>query len=307
MKKNYKISVIVPYFNEENKILKTLNNLKNQTYRNFEVILIDSNSTDNTFNIVNNWIIKNKNKIKFKNFNKNTFYPSDSKNEGIKYSKNEWVAFMDCDLKFSKDWLKVQVEYLKKNETKHVMGICHFTGYNIMDKVFVSQTWGYNSKIPVIPSSVFHKSLFKKIGYFQKTRAGYDKIWKQNLKKKENGLQINHKCLIKYEKYNHADSYKNFIKKIFLYSISSYKVKGNIQPKIYLLFIILFAIISFIGFNYFVLISFLYLIVRSYLFPIFKSKGLNLKTSSIFFLPIVGLSIDVIRVYSYFLCLLRFK
>ena len=43
--------------------------------------MINSNSTDNSFKIVNNWIANNKSKIKFKNYNKNS-YPSSSKNAG---------------------------------------------------------------------------------------------------------------------------------------------------------------------------------------------------------------------------------
>ena len=309
MKKKYKISVIVPYFNEQKKIIKTLNNLKKQTYKNFDVILINSNSSDDSFNVVNEWIKNNrrKHKIQFKNYNKKTFYPSTSKNAGIKCSKNAWVAFMDCDLKFSKNWLQDQVEYLKKNKTMYVMGLCHFTGYDMMDKIYVSQTWGYNSKIAVIPSSIFHKSLFKKIGYFQETRAGYDKIWKQNLKKKDNGLKINYKCLIKYEKYNHANNFEHFLKKIFRYSISSFKVKNNNQPKIYFLIFILFIIISSKSFYYFISILLFYLFLRSYFYPIFKSKTFNLNFSSIIFLPIVGVSIDIVRFFAYCLCLIRLR
>ncbi len=307
MNQNYKISVIVPYFNEQRKIIKTLNALRKQTYKKFEVIMINSNSTDNSFKIVNNWIAKKKGKIKFKNYNKKTSYPSSSKNAGIKCSNNDWIAFMDCDLKFSKNWLQTQVEFLKKNKTSHVMGLCHFTGFDMMDKVYVSQTWGYNSKIAVIPSSIFHKSLFKKIGYFQKTRAGYDRIWKNKLKKYNKNLEVNNKCLIKYQTYNHANSYINFLKKIFNYSISSFKVKGNNQPKIYLLVFMLFVFISLKGFKYVVFISLLYLIIRSYLYPLIKSKKIDLRISSIFFLPIVGLSIDFIRFLAYCLCILRLK
>ncbi len=120
-------------------------------------------------------------------------------------------------------------------------------------------------------------------------------------------LEVNNKCLIKYQTYNHANSYINFLKKIFKYSIASFKVKGNNQPKIYLLVFILFLLISSKGFYYFSFISLLYLICRSYFYPIIKSKRLDLRISSIFFLPIVGISIDSIRFFAYCLCILRLK
>ena len=71
MNQNYKISVIVPYFNEQRKIIKTLNALRKQTYKKFEVIMINSNSTDNSFKIVNNWIAKKKVKSNLKIITKN--------------------------------------------------------------------------------------------------------------------------------------------------------------------------------------------------------------------------------------------
>ena len=58
MKKKYNISIVVPYFNEQKNITRTLEGIKRQTYQNFEVVLINSSSTDNSFDIVNKWIFK---------------------------------------------------------------------------------------------------------------------------------------------------------------------------------------------------------------------------------------------------------
>jgi glycosyltransferase involved in cell wall biosynthesis len=50
---DYKISLIVPYFNESSTIVKTLNLLKSQTYLPKEILLINSSSTDDTYNKIN--------------------------------------------------------------------------------------------------------------------------------------------------------------------------------------------------------------------------------------------------------------
>jgi glycosyltransferase involved in cell wall biosynthesis len=55
---DYKISLIVPYFNESSTIVKTLNLLKSQTYLPKEILLINSSSTDDTYNKINIWIKK---------------------------------------------------------------------------------------------------------------------------------------------------------------------------------------------------------------------------------------------------------
>ena len=57
---DYKISLIVPYFNESSTIIKTLNLLKSQTYLPKEILLINSSSTDDTYNKINIWIKKKK-------------------------------------------------------------------------------------------------------------------------------------------------------------------------------------------------------------------------------------------------------
>ena len=310
--KKINLSVVVPYFNEEKNILRTLKSLNKQTYSNFEVILINSNSSDNSFNIVNNWISKNKSKIKYKNLNKKSFLPSTSKNIGIKCSSGSWIAFMDVDLKFSKFWLETQINFLKKHKSLYVMGLCHFKGFDFYDECYVAQTWGYNSKIPVIPSSVFHKSLFRKFGYFQKTRAGYDKVWKKNLQKNSGLLLVNNnlKTTVRYNKFNHSDNFSKFLKKIFNYAKASFKVKNNIQPIIYLLAFLFFFIILFTKLYLGIIFFLIYFILRSFIFPFIKSKEIRLskiKALHLLFLPIVGIGIDITRIIAYFLALLTIR
>ena len=50
------ISVIIPYFNESSTIIQTLNELKDQSLKPKEVILVDSGSNDSTSQIINQWI-----------------------------------------------------------------------------------------------------------------------------------------------------------------------------------------------------------------------------------------------------------
>ena len=88
------------------KLHKTLNLLKSQTYLPKEILLINSSSTDDTYNKINIWIKKKNLKHLFKNINSKSKNPSSSKNLGIINSKHKWLAFMDCGLFFKKNWLK---------------------------------------------------------------------------------------------------------------------------------------------------------------------------------------------------------
>lgn len=80
------ISIIVRTKNEDHWIGKCLNEIFNQKYKNFEVILVDNNSTDKTLNIVK----KNFPKVKIIKYKSKTFFPGKALNLGIKKSKGQF-------------------------------------------------------------------------------------------------------------------------------------------------------------------------------------------------------------------------
>ena len=78
-----KITVLIPYFNEFSTILKTLDNLNNQTLKANQVILIDSGSTDSTSKLINNWIEDNNKRDVYLNLFSGKMNPSTSLNYGL--------------------------------------------------------------------------------------------------------------------------------------------------------------------------------------------------------------------------------
>lgn len=89
---NKKISIIVRTYNEEKHIGKLLDSLKNQNYHNFEIIIIDSSSKDNTLNIINN--NKHSLDIKIYNIPKEKFNYSYASNYGIKKASGDIACFL---------------------------------------------------------------------------------------------------------------------------------------------------------------------------------------------------------------------
>jgi|TARA_B110000027_G_C16120167_1_gene302373 glycosyltransferase involved in cell wall biosynthesis len=307
MNSEYTISVIIPYYNEEKTIKKTLELIKSQSYQPKKILLINSSSTDNTSNLIDKWIIKNKCKNKYKNIFKNTKYPSTSKNLGIKLSKTEWLAFMDCDLKFKKDWLQKQVKFLQKNNLKIVLGTCYLKGNGLVDACCVAQTWGYKTKKEVIPSSVINKKILKKFGLFYPSRAGYDRLWINNLKKIYK-IKVRNDYTVEYNNFNHSNNLIIFFGKILKYSLSSNNIKNLNSKNYYIILILLNIFLLFLSPKLFIIFFIFYLISRSYIFPIYKSKSLKIFKDylfSILILPIVGTGIDLTRVFSLILISLR--
>ena len=91
------VSIIVPVFNAEKYLGACLNSILIQTFQNFEVIVVDDCSTDKSVNIVENYIEKFDGRLKIITLDKNTGNPSIPRNEGLKFSRGEYVLFMDND------------------------------------------------------------------------------------------------------------------------------------------------------------------------------------------------------------------
>ena len=154
-----KISLIITYFNEQDAIKKTFSMIANQSLLPDEVIFINSNSDDDTSNILDKLIASHKNiNVNFKNIFSNTKFPSDSANLGVQLSSNELIAFMDCGLIFHKDWLKKQYNLLVSDKLDVILGSCKLFGSTLIDRCCVAQTYGYGKDRACIPGSIIKKN-----------------------------------------------------------------------------------------------------------------------------------------------------
>lgn len=103
------ISVIIPLFNKENLISRTLHTVLNQTFQNFEIIVINDGSTDNSIDEVRK--IKDK---RIRIINQDNSGVSAARNRGIEEAKYKLIAFLDADDEWKQDYLQTQYElYLK--------------------------------------------------------------------------------------------------------------------------------------------------------------------------------------------------
>ena len=98
-----KYSFIVPVYNTEKYLKKCLDSLVNQTYKDFEIIVINDGSTDDSIKIINSYIKKYKNIILVDQKNGGL---SDARNNGVKKAKGNYLIFIDSDDYVEKDLLK---------------------------------------------------------------------------------------------------------------------------------------------------------------------------------------------------------
>mgnify|MGYP005993589457 CR=1 FL=1 len=106
------VSIITPVFNSEKFLRDCLNSVINQTFTNWEMILVDDSSSDNSVEIVKEYVKKDS-RFKFYKLNKNSG-SGVARNLAIEKSKGDIIAFLDSDDVWVKDKLKKHLSYMEK-------------------------------------------------------------------------------------------------------------------------------------------------------------------------------------------------
>lgn len=103
-----RISVIIPCYNCEKTINSTLKSLKNQTYKNFEVICINDGSKDSTESVIEDWVERNE--INITLISQQNHGVSYTRNYGIRIAKGEFICFLDADDEYNSHFLEYHIE-----------------------------------------------------------------------------------------------------------------------------------------------------------------------------------------------------
>lgn len=128
MSKEPLVSVITPMYNAQKYILETIQSVLSQTYQNWEMIIVDNKSTDNSIEIVES--IKDK-RIKVILLEYNSGGPARPRNVGIENAKGKYIAFLDAD----DVWLSLKLEkQIKILEENNDIDIVHSLAYTIDTK-----------------------------------------------------------------------------------------------------------------------------------------------------------------------------
>ena len=119
------VSVVIPTFNRAHVLEKCIDSVLNQSYTNFEIILVDDGSTDNTKNV----IARYKDRITVI-YQKNSGV-SKARNVGVAKAKGKYIAFLDSDDTWHMDKLKIQLKRFENNNDIALMS-CNATLIDIL-------------------------------------------------------------------------------------------------------------------------------------------------------------------------------
>lgn len=208
------VSIIMPAYNAEKYISESIESVLAQTYKNWELIIVDDCSSDNTRKIINDYIQKDS-RIKFIMLAKNSG-AAVARNTAIENAKGRYIAFLDSDDLWKKEKLEKQLDFMQKGQYAFT-----FTSYQ-----YLKQTNDEKLRVINIPKSLTYEQSLKntiigcltvivdrkKTGDFRMplVRAGQDHLtWWMLMKRgfKAYGLQEN---LAEYRRVEGSISHNRF-------------------------------------------------------------------------------------------------
>lgn len=245
---NYIISIVVISYNTEKLIEETLNSIKNQTYKNIELIVTDDCSKDDTFNVAKKWCEENSNRF----VNTKCVQTSGNKgiphniNNGIRYAQGKYIKVIAADDLLVDTFIEDMYKFCEKNNYK--IAFSDIEIFNLdnenepqypleMKEIFnlsVEKQYGFLLKCNFVPavSSFIRKDLIDELNIYNEKYPFLDDLpaW---IKVTKNGIKLNllDKKLVRYRRHSAAISTLNKVNPRL--TESAYLVyKNEIRPEL---------------------------------------------------------------------------
>lgn len=174
------LSIIIPTYNRAHLISETLESIQAQTYQDWECLVVDDFSTDDTKELIKQFSLKD-NRIKYLNNERNKGAQG-ARNTGILYAKGEYITFFDSDDTMLPERLEKQIRYLCKNVS---IDICTCYSHLVNDKNETTGAFTWITKGNIIKkllerttyvdynSAVLRKNIFDSAGLLDEDCPSY--------------------------------------------------------------------------------------------------------------------------------------
>lgn len=170
---NQLISIIVPVYNVEEYLKQCLDSILDQTYRNWELILVNDGSTDSSGLICQEYAEKD---ARIRYYEKENGGLSDARNYGIEQAQGEYLTFVDSDDFLDASHLNVLYNALVKNDVD--ISIANYTNYQTSTATFYLHTFGdYYEKIYT------SEELIDDLSFLERNDLSFSTIWGSLYKK----------------------------------------------------------------------------------------------------------------------------
>lgn len=224
------VSIIIPTYNRAQFIAAAIHSIIHQTYTNFEILVIDDGSGDNTKNIVQSF-----NDVRIFYFFQQHNGRSSARNLGILIAKGKYITFLDSDDLYLPEKIEKQVEYLESNLQYSMIyssaqcideqgSQLNYT-YQAIDSGWIYEKIAYFLPVTIIlPTVMVRKEIFQEIGAFDEKMDRFEDVdmWRRISKKFMIYAMPDVTCLIRTHSDNHI---KNQNPEKIIESLEYYKKK----------------------------------------------------------------------------------
>ena len=215
-----KVSIVVPAYNAETTIGRCLNSILSQSFTEYEVIIINDGSTDNTLKICKNYTgLDNR----FSVFTVKNGGVSNARNIGVEKASGKFLTFVDSDDMIHPDYLKEMVTAAEKYKTDLAISDLVFIDFGRPENRIVLTGKSYISKIPVVLTrEEFKKKTMELIWKTSLLESGCGKLvrlglWKKYHIKLDNALSLGEDFSANLEYYRHINSVVFLNKPLYYY------------------------------------------------------------------------------------------
>lgn len=119
------ISIIIPVYNEEKYLSQCLKSIQNQSYQNFEALMIDDGSSDSSLQICKKVELEDQ---RFRTYSQENAGIGMARNRGLDCAKGEYICFIDADDYVNPEFLQINYENIKETQSEmSICGYCRFT------------------------------------------------------------------------------------------------------------------------------------------------------------------------------------
>jgi len=193
-------SIVIPCFNAKNSIIETIESVLNQTYKNFEIIVINDGSTDETLELLTN-TYNQEEKLKIWSID-NSGGPARPRNNGILKAKGEYICFLDSDDLFHSKKLEMINYSISKNKYDIYSHHCYQIDEDgrLIKKIIgkgLNTSFTYKNLLMsgnryVLSSLVFSKNVFSKVSFNESKAYSGVEDYKLLLDCAHNGFSMLH-------------------------------------------------------------------------------------------------------------------
>ncbi|WP_417204653.1 glycosyltransferase family 2 protein [Acetoanaerobium sticklandii] len=243
------VSVVIPVYNAENYIVAALESVINQSHKNIEIIVVDDCSTDNSFEVISEFLNGKDIDSIVEKVDENFGGPAGPRNIGIKKSSGAYIAFLDADDIWHPLKIETQLKYLKDSDYDFVSSL-KLDFFNDDEITFVTDIDNIDVVEHSLSSTLHKNTIYLSTVLIKKTDFRFNEeqiyhgvedyyLWISILKKGYKGILIKDD-LIAYRVLENSLS-RNKVK----YAFKVMRVLKHFKPNTYLYYFLSYFFISY--------------------------------------------------------------